>query len=265
MPLIEATHWICGTPVSAEVPDDYDLEEGVALACTTCQDVWWHYPLAQGAAGETGVDATLAGRRLGPGKESRSRRHAGLATNWIGPALVLCVIALVLLRLSDLGPRSTATPAAAAQTANGSAADAGGGPYVHVVAPLYRIDRPAVWVRFPRNDAQVLSPARSAPLTVSIYADLRPGVSLDQMAGLTRQLLVTQLPKAKITGPVSLQLGGADGRLITARRGAFLRETLVVAADDYRYVVQVAARAGASRGDLARVDRIVHSFRATPA
>ncbi|HEY8865338.1 MAG TPA: hypothetical protein VIM22_00280 [Solirubrobacteraceae bacterium] len=24
--------------------DDYDLSEGVALVCPSCQEVWWHYP-----------------------------------------------------------------------------------------------------------------------------------------------------------------------------------------------------------------------------
>jgi hypothetical protein len=264
MPRVEATHWICGTTVSADVPDDYDLEEGVALACPNCQDVWWHYPLAVGVAGDTGVDATIAGRRLGPGHESRAPQATRLVTNWLGPALVLCLIAIVLLRLADPGPRSTAAPPRSLPAGDQSAARLTNIPYTRVIAGQYTIDRPARWVRFARNNAQVLAPARDAPLTVSIFVERRPDVSATQLAGLSGQLLAQQLSGARITGPRPYRLPGPDGELVVARRGGFLREMLVVAGGPYRYVVQVAARPSAGRADLVQLSRMLPSFHATP-
>ena len=32
----------CGTPVEDELPDDYPVEEGVALYCPRCQEAFWH-------------------------------------------------------------------------------------------------------------------------------------------------------------------------------------------------------------------------------
>jgi hypothetical protein len=264
VPHIEATHWICGTPVSTDVPDDYDLEEGVALACPLCQDVWWHYPLARDASGQTGIDSTIAGRRLGPDHEAVRDRRPLLATSWLGPGLVLCAIAIALLRLSDLGPRSTAASSAAPRSAVTGAGVGQAPAYINVIAPPYRLERPADWIRYERNGAQVFAPTRGAPISMSVFVDRRPELSLNQMAGLAEQLLDTQLPGAKITGPLPMRLSGRSARRITARRGTFLREMVVVAGGPLRYVIQASSRAGASQQDLAALNRMVRSFQATP-
>lgn len=271
MPRIEVTHAVCSTTVTTDVSDDYDLDEGVALVCPTCQDVWWYYPLAVSAEGDSGVDAFASTGSLRPSRESRGRRRPVLATNSLAPALVLCAIAIVLLRLADLGPRATTPPAgAAAQRADSGTSGATGAasvapvPYTKVIAEDWRIERPSAWVRFGRNGAQVLSPSRQSKLSVSIFVEERPSLTVDQLAQTNIQLLETQLPNATITGPDRILLRGADGQQVVARRDGFLREMIVVVAGKKRYDLLVSARPGTPRSELAQLSRITESFQATP-
>lgn len=264
---VVAEHWLCGTKVSAEVADDYDLLQGVALICPTCQDVWWHYPESAGS-GPAPTRATADEPGLPPPTASRLQRRPDdgspgnpvLAAGWLGPALMLVGLALVLLRLSDLGPRSEAAPPRSASATTG-ANGAGARGSVLVRGRRFTIRRPSGWAAYTRNGATVISPARDRPPTIAIFSQSRPDLSLDEAAGLAEQLLTAQVPGGRLTGPRALRLGGRPGQRVRIARGALVREMIVLGAGSQRYALVVGSRRGARGADQRKVAGLVRSFR----
>lgn len=224
-----------------------------------------------------GVGPTRSGPRAGgrPPPPRPSDADPVLARGWIGPALVLAGLALVLLRVADLGPHKSAPartttaarPAAAPPATPTTTAPAGGStgtssPTV-VNGVAFSLRKPARWVVYRSGSAEAVAPARGAPESVLVYVAKRPELTLDRMAVLAANSLEGSFG-APVKGPSPVRIGGRRGLRLSGSRGKSLREMTVVAAGPYRYVIELRVRAGAKRTQIRLARRTIASFRASP-
>lgn len=320
---VRSQHWACGTEVVEQVPEGYDLSEGIALVCPRCQDAWWHYPEAalataalpapaqppapepppasppraqepdaepagtgsngRAAHAEHMVTAAIDHDEVArgawppepPDDVTERRRPAGptgKATDWLGPILIVAGLAVVGLRLADVGqhqerpappPPASTAPAAPSNSRTAPPRPSGppSGRTLVTSGPGFSLRRPAGWSLYREGGATVVAPGGAA-VSVRVYVAGRPDLSLEGMGRLSVRTLRATFPGATVSAPRRVRLGGRDALLVTARKGTIAREWTAVAAGSERFIIDLRAAEDATLRQRALAQATVRSFRA---
>ncbi len=125
----------------------------------------------------------------------------------------------------------------------------------------FAITVPVTWTQHASGGGLKLAPAGAAPMSIQVFYENDPSLSMRRMATETASFLRSRDPGATVSNPVAVRVAGNPGIKLRANGPAGSQTALAVLSGPYRYLAVESVDPGTPAPRKAQADRALNSFR----